>query len=385
MARSEISKYLLAGMAVAAVVLCLVPLQPDVNLTTVGLALVLAITLVSIQWGSGPGLLASLVALLSFNYFFIPPVHTWAIRDPENLVAFAVFFLTAFAVGQLSSRAKKQAKEAEARRRQIEDLYAQLQKAFEEASEAESLRRSERLKTALLDAVTHDLRTPLTSIKASVTTLLGSDAALGPDASRDLLLVIDEESDRLNRFVEEMMTVARIEGGQLLLRRAPLPALDIINNAIDRAGPLLQNHPIEVTVDRKVPPLLVDGSSTSEVIFELLENAADYSPGGAPVHIFARAAADDRVEIAVEDGGIGIPSEFRERVFDKFFRAPGARRAKRGFGMGLSIARGIVEAHGGRIWIESGGGGRGTIVRFTLPCQLSVAHESNSLQDLGRR
>lgn len=384
MARLDIGKHLLATASVAAVVVGLVALMPGVNLTTVGLVLVLAITLVSVRWGSGPGLAASVAALLAFNYFFIPPVHTWVIRDPENLVAFFVFFLTALAVGQLSSRAKRQAVESEARRQEIERLYSQLRKAFEEASEAESLRRSERLKTALLDAVTHDLRTPLTSIKASVTTLLGDDASLPPEVSRELLLVINEESDRLDRFVEEMMTVARIEGGQLLLRRSPQSALDLINSAMDRASQLLAGHPVEVTVDPSLPRLLVDGASSAEVIFELLENAAHYSGPGTPIHLFARQVDGQTVEIAVEDRGIGIPAEFRERVFQKFFRAPGGSRERRGFGMGLSIARGIVEAHGGRIWID-GAAGRGTIVRFTLPCQAAVHHEPDALQDIGRR
>ena len=378
MARIGITKYLLATIAAAAVVAALVMLQPGVNLTTAGLAMVFAITLISVRWGSGPGLLASFIALLSFNYFFIPPVHTWAIRDPENIVAFVVFFVTALAVGQLSSRAKRQAKESEARRQEIERLYSQLRKAFEEASEAESLRRSERLKTALLDAVTHDLRTPLTSIKAAVTTLLDGDT-LPPEIGRELLLVINEESDRLDRFVEEMMTVARIEAGQLLLRRSAQPALDVINNAIDRASPLLREHPVEVTIDSKLPPLLVDGATASEVIFELVENAAKYSAVGEPIHVFASQRDGDMVEIAIEDRGIGVPVGLREKVFQKFFRAPGGR----GFGMGLSIARGIVEAHGGRIWID-GASGRGTIVRFTVPCQSNIRHESDALQDTGR-
>ncbi len=384
MARRSAGKYLLATAAVAAVVVCLAALRPGVNLTTAGLMLVLAITLVSIRWGSGPGLVASVVALFAFSYFFISPVYSLAIRDPEDQVAFVVFFLTALAVGQLSSHAKQQAQESEARRREIERLYSELRKAFEEASEAESLRRSERLKTALLDAVTHDLRTPLTSIKASVTTLLDGDASFAPEVNRELLLVINEESDRLDRFVEEMMTVARIEGGQLLLRRSPQQALDIINNAVDRASSLLDGHPVEITVEPKLPPLLVDGASASEVIFELLENAAYYSAPDAPIHIYAKAAEGGTVEIAVEDRGIGIPAEFRERVFQKFFRAPGSPRERHGFGMGLSIARGIVEAHGGRIWIDSAAE-RGTIVRFTVPCQSSLQHEPDAFQDLSRR
>lgn len=385
MRRLAVSRYLLAAVAVALTVTCMVALQAHVNLTTASLVLVLTITLVSISWGSGAGLFASVVALLAFNYFFIPPVHTWSIRDPENLVAFVVLSVTALSVGQLSSRARRQATESEARRREIESLYAQLRKAFEEASEAESLRRSERLKTALLDAVTHDLRTPLTSIKASVTTLLGGgDAALEPDVSHELLLVINEETDRLDRFVEEIMAVARIEAGQLKLRRSSVAVMEVINDAVDRAERYLRDHPVEINVEGHPPPLLVDGSTISEVVFELLENAARYSEPGGPIRIEARHPAAAVVELSVHDEGVGIAPELREKVFEKFFRTPNARREKHGFGMGLSIARGLVEAHGGRIWIDSPAG-RGTIVRFTLPCETSVTHESDTLQDLSRR
>jgi two-component system sensor histidine kinase KdpD len=368
----------------AGLVVCLVLLQPAANLTTTALAFVLGVTLAAVFWGSGPALLGSVVALLSLNYFFIPPVHTWTIRDPENLVAFAVFLVVALTVGQLSSRAHHQAREAEARRQELEKLYDQLRNAFEAASEAESLRRSERLKTALLDAVTHDLRTPLTSIKASVTTVLQTPTgSISDEGIRELLLVINEESDRLDRFVEELMASARIEAGELGLRRSPVDVLEVINNAVDRAAPALRGRPLEIHVNGSPSPLLVDGSSVSEVIFELLENAADYSAAAKPIRVEARQDAET-VTISVADEGIGVPPELREKVFDKFFRGPNGQRDKRGFGMGLSIARGIVEAHGGRIWIEPAPG-RGTIVRFTVPCETTARHEPDTLPDLSRR
>jgi K+-sensing histidine kinase KdpD len=368
-------KYLFAVATMAATASLLIAVRHTVNLTTVALVLVLAVMLTAVWWGSGPALVSALGGLLAFNYFFIPPIHTWVIMDPQNWVALVVFTLTALAVGQLSSRAKRQAEVAEARRAEIEELYHRLQQAFEEAAEAATLRKSEKLKTALLDAVTHDLRTPLTSIKASVTTLLAAGAESGAgkelagDARRELLLVINEESDRLDRFVEEMMALAQIEGGQLLLRRAPTPVHDVIHAAMERAATCLQPHPVEVTVAQPLPLLLVDPATISGVIFELLENAAKYSPASGRIHITATESAADSVEITVADEGEGVPAALRERVFDKFFRVPGGRRDGQGFGMGLAIARGTVEAHGGRIWMEAGPGGRGTVVRFTLPGQ----------------
>jgi two-component system sensor histidine kinase KdpD len=233
------------------------------------------------------------------------------------------------------------------------------------------LRRSEKMKTALLDAVTHDLRTPLTSIKASVTTLLGEESAgrISHEGRRELLEVMDEEADRLNRFIEEMTELARIEAGRLLLERAAAPADEILNNAIERASKILAGHEVVVEIGTGLPPLDVDAVAISAVVFELLENAAKYSPAGSRIEVRARAVDAKTAEISVADAGRGIPAELRDRVFEKFFRVDEARgRERQGFGLGLAIARGIVEAHGHHIWARSGQYGRGAVVAFTVPC-----------------
>src|SRR6185503_11253463 len=143
-----------------------------INATTVALAMLLVVLFVATLWGARPAVFASLLGMLCFNFFFLPPLGTLTIAAPDNWVALAAFLVTAITAGQLSARVKRRAEEAEAGRLEIERLYEELQSAFERASHAEALRQSERLKSALLDAVTHDLRTPLTSIKASVTTLI---------------------------------------------------------------------------------------------------------------------------------------------------------------------------------------------------------------------
>jgi K+-sensing histidine kinase KdpD len=372
----------MAAAATAAAVVVMLAFQPHANLATVALSLLLVVTVCAIWWGSGPGVLAAFCAGLCLNYFFIPPLHTWNIAHPQDWIAFLVFIATALLVGQLSSRAQRQAVEAEQRRQQIEDLYDQLKRAFEEASEAESLRRSEKLKTALLDSVTHDFRTPLTSIKASVTTLLGAgdrqSIALQPDARRELLDVINEETDRLNRFVEEMMQMAKLEAGALPLECAPVSTQEIIQAALDRAEPLLSSHRVEIAVQPGLPALLVDASLISGVVFELIRNASKYSPAGSSIGIAARRRDGGTIEITVSDEGPGVPQRLRTRVFEKFFRAPEMGDG-RGFGLGLTIARGIVEAHGGRIWMEDGPHKRGNAVWFTVPCQSGARSDAGEL------
>jgi two-component system sensor histidine kinase KdpD len=318
--------------------------------------------------------------VLCFNFFFLPPLHTLDIAHPENWVALLVFFTTALAVGQLSARAKARAEEAESSRREIEDLYKQLQTAFERASHAEALRQSEKLKSALLDAVTHDLRTPLTSIKASITTLLDEArnetdpdlAVVLDDESRlEMLDVINEESDRLNRFIGDLIDLARIEAGELRLRRRWGVVDEIISTALTRARPLTAKHIVKTTIEDDLPVVRVDAKAVSEVVYTLVDNAAKYSPAGSTINIRAERENDSMIKMSVEDEGVGIPKELRERVFDKFFRATRngdvSGHQPSGTGMGLAIAKGIIEAHEGRIWIESPTGGKGTRLVFILP------------------
>lgn len=373
--------YSLAVASIAAVTALLVSLNHSINSTTVALAFLLVVLFVATQLGSGPALLASLAGMFSFNFFFLPPVRTLTIAAPENWIALGAFLITAVTAGQLSARARRRAAEAEAGKREIERLYEELTSAFERASHAEALRQSEKLKSALLDAVSHDIRTPLTSIKASVTTLLdevrggiaGETSVTLDDASRaEMLEIIDEESDRLDKFVEGLIELARIEAGELQLRRRWGPVDEIITSALGRAKLRTLGHRVEVSIEKDLPVAQVDPWSIEEVIYTLVDNAAKYSAVGTRILIDARQTVDEAIQIAVEDEGQGVPAGLRERVFDKFFRATrdgdlSTAGSKSGTGMGLSIARGIVEAHGGRIWLEGGSNGKGTRVTFTLP------------------
>lgn len=374
------SGYIGALVGPAFVTAVLGPFQQQTNSTTVALAFLLAVLFVALFWGSRPALIASVVAAVCFNYFFLPPLYTFTIAHPQNWVALIVFFTTAIAVGQLSARAKQRAEEAEQARRKIENLYEQLQSAFERASQAEALKQSEKLKSALLDAVTHDLRTPLASIKASITTLIDDakvrlednhDPLLDTPSRIEMLEIIDQESDRLNRFISGLIELARIEAGELGLRRRWGPVDEMVSAALLRAKPVTQRHVVELAIEQELPVVRVDERAVSEVVYTLVDNAAKYSPPNSKILIRAKLSGDDMVQVEVEDAGAGIPPDLRQKVFDKFFRAmrDGDVNTQQpsGTGMGLAIAKGIIEAHNGKIWIEAGAGGQGTRVAFTLP------------------
>ena len=373
--------YVVAVAGVAAITALLKMISPHVNETTVALALLLVVLFVATWWGARPAVAASLLGVLCFNFFFLPPFGTLIVAAPDNWIALLAFLITAVTVGQLSGHAKRRTEEADAGRREIERLYVELRDAFERASHAEALKQSEKLKSALLDAVTHDIRTPLTSIKASVSTLLddlrartfdGKPVTLDMEARREMLEVIDEECDRLNRFVEGLVELARIEAGEMHLRRRWGAVDEIIAAALARAEPLTRNHHLKVMIEDEIPVVQVDPRAVAEVVFTLVDNAAKYSPAGTNILITAKRASSVMIKIVVEDEGQSIPPALRERVFDKFFRATrdgdtGNCGQPKGTGMGLAVARGIVEAHGGHIWIEESSGGRGTRVLFTLP------------------
>jgi len=328
-------------------------------------------------WGTAPALCAAAVAAGAYSYYFLPPAG-FGIEDTEDWVAFITFTVTAVIAGELASRAERRAAEAQAGRQEIERLYQELQGAFERASEAEAARRNEQLKAALLDALRHNLRTPLTAIKAAVTALIRAVRTAGSELSvdehHDLLQVIDEESDRLNRFIEGLSTPDRSEPAQPLHLRA-VAVGDIIKAGLTRAETLTRDHRVVVDVDEELPSLSVDAASIAEVIYILLDNASKYAAPGTALTISASRADERHVCIAVTDEGPGIPPDLRERVFEKFFRVPERESHdphRGGIGLGLPIARRLVDAQAGRVWIEDGAGGRGASVKVVLPVNLEA-------------
>jgi len=341
--------------------------------------LLLNVVVVARLWGTGPALIAAASGAGAFSYYFLPPAG-FGIEAPQDWIAFVTFIVTAVFAGELASRAERRAAEAQAGRHEIERLYQELQGAFERASEAEAARRNEQLKAALLDALTHNLRTPLTSIKAAVTALIRAGvwrqtSELSEEGRRELLQVIDEESDRLNRFIEGLSTPDRA-GPEQPIHLRTVRVDDVVRSGLNRAETVTRDHRVVMTLGDALPAVSVDASSITEVIYILLDNASKYAPAGTTITVDAAQDDDRHLRITVSDQGPGIPESLRERVFEKFFRVPGRESHdphRGGIGLGLPIARRLVETQAGRIWIERPSGGIGTAVVMTLPTAFEPA------------
>ncbi len=366
---------------------------PDVNPTTVALTFLLVVLLLASRWGLTIAITTAVVATLAFNYYFLPPIHTFTIADPQNWIALLAFLTSAIVASRLSERARREALNATRRRKEVERLYSLSQQllatdnvmellnsipsyvrdafglkaaamylpkrkevyrtgvdhpelsqeqlesvsgrgelvmdeerqmcfvplrvgvrpvgslglegavlsretleavgsliaisieragAVETLTRAEAARESEKLRSALLDSVTHEFRTPLTSIKASVTTLLSS-AQIDPEGQRELLTVINEETDRLNHLVGEAAEMAQLDAQQVELRRETCAVRQVVEIALDKSKQVLAGREIKLHLPESLPSLRIDLERIAEVLVQLLENAAKYSPPGTPI------------------------------------------------------------------------------------------------------
>jgi two-component system, OmpR family, sensor histidine kinase KdpD len=227
-----------------------------------------------------------------------------------------------------------------------------------------------RLRAALFSSVTHDLRTPLASIKAGVSSLLSDDVAYDPAQRRELLTTVLEETDRMNRLVGNLMDLSKIRAGALVPAREAAAIDEIVDATVARMRPTLTGVDVRLNVRPDLPEVFVDPVQIDQVLTNLLENAAAHSPAGGEV-LVAAAAYRDAIQVRVADQGDGIPEAERERVFEAFYRGDAAPE-RPGSGLGLAIAQAVVVAHGGRIWIEGAPGG-GTVVVFELPVKVASA------------
>jgi two-component system sensor histidine kinase KdpD len=446
----------------------------QVNATTAGFAYLVAILFISARWGLTEAIVGSIAAVLCFNFFFLPPIGTLNIADPQNWIALFFFLATSITASQLSAQVKRRALEATERQREMEKLYAlsrsilliepsrgmarqlatQLAQTFgasavalydrktgetyrsgpedfpesegelrqaalegtffrnekahmvvtsvrlgaqpigglglrdvelsdsalqgvanlvaiglergraqEAASKAEAARQSDELKSTLLDAVAHEFKTPLTSIKAASTALL-SGSVPEPEQQRDLIAIVDQEADRLSALVTEAIQMARIEAGRVHLRRDNYLLRELVESVLHKMRPNIEERLVSVRIAPELPTVWVDGELIEVALRQLVDNALKYSPAESPVLIGAELV-DRRVVVSVADHGPGIPEQEQTRIFEKFYRAEASHQIP-GAGLGLVIAREIVRTHGGEIWVESKVG-EGSIFRFSLP------------------
>ncbi len=239
-----------------------------------------------------------------------------------------------------------------------------------EANRAEVLRRTDELRTALLNAVSHDLRSPLAAIKVATEDLLRMDMELDHATWHKMAGLMNQEVDRLNRLVANLLDISRIEAGALQPEKELYPIGELLRAVIARLAPLTQAHHVSIELAEDLPLVPLDYSEIDQVLTNLLENAVHYTPQQTPICIAAQVRGDE-LQVAVSDRGPGIPADETNRIFERFYRLD-SQRGKDGSGLGLAVCKGLVQAHGGRIWVEDTPGG-GTTCIFTLPLEKGAA------------
>lgn len=350
-------------VAVAVGTLLVYPLKEAAPVVSLGVVYLPAVLLISTVWGLRLGLFASILSAAAFNFFHIPPLHRFTIAEEENWVALAAFVIAAVISSTVAGLARARAVEAERRREEADRALAELEalsrerdRMQAEAVQAEAVRRSDELKTMLLRSISHDLRTPLTSIIAGGSAL-GSET-LTAEERAELSEGIVGEGRHLSRLVSNLLDMSRLEAGKAEPHRGPVDLAEVLEAARQGQG---TSDSIRLALDSELPMVDADAAQLERVFANLLENAVRYG-NGRPVLVRSRVVGGNIV-VRVVDQGPGIPESEWGRIFEPFQHGDSARA---GSGLGLAIAKGFTEANGGEIAIESLPG-QGTSFVVTLP------------------
>jgi two-component system sensor histidine kinase KdpD len=346
----------LAGLAAVALITAAFATLSSINLTTAGFVYLITILLIAARWGLAEAAAASIAAALCLNYFFVSPVGTLHIARFDDWVALGAFLVTSLVASHLSELARR-------RNAQLEQRQVEMERLYELNRSAEAARQSEKFKATLLDAVAHEFKTPLTSIKAATSTILTSPS-ITEEQREELLTIVGQETERLSRLMKEMFHLARVESGKLHLLRTRQNIPDLVAEAV-RQTPNLNGKSIETNYAATLPAIELDSELFVVALKQLVDNAAKYSPNGTPVRITSEASTDS-LWIRVHNHGRSLSESERSMVFERFYRSPETSRGVAGTGIGLAIARDIVMAHGGYIDVESGPG-MGTEFSIRLP------------------
>jgi K+-sensing histidine kinase KdpD len=359
------SGLLATAVAVAVGTLVVYPLKDVAPAVSLGVVYIPGVLLISTVWGWRLGVLAGVASALAFNWFHIPPTGRFDVSADRDAVALVVFVIVAVVSSSLGEMARARTAEAERRRLETEavlgelrELSAERDRMEAEAIEAGALRRSDELKTALLRSVSHDLRTPLTAIIAAGAAL--DSPSVTAEEQHELSAAVVSEGERLSRLVENLLDVSRLESGSAEPRREPVDLVGVFEAARESVG--LDGEAVKFGVDPELPALVADPVQLERAFANLFENGARHG-GGRPMLVRARESGG-RLVVRVVDQGPGIPEGERGRIFEPFYRREGAGQ---GFGLGLAIAKGFVEANGGEIAAESvPGQGSTFVVTFPL-------------------
>ncbi len=470
----------------------------------IALVFLTAVLASAVAFGLWPSLFGSLVAVFAYNVFFLKPIYTVTIADPENIVAMFFFVIVAVIVSNLTSRVRSQAIAARQRARTMEDLYLFSRKlgaapsledllqaiaeqialilnvrvrlllpegddlamraaspgteefgqsaldaarwcwrnnrpagrgtdslgeenwlllplrtrrgvagvlalldhrsgplldadqrrlldtlldqtalAIERSTLAQDVDRArlaaetDRLRSAMLTSISHDLRTPLASILGAATSLKTQPEALGEADKREMIGTIQEEAERLNRFIGNLLDMTRIESGAIVAGTSMVDLSELVGSALERTQRILAGHRVDVRLASDLPMLKLDEVLFEQVLFNLLDNAAKYAPRGSVIRLQARAEGQS-VRMDVLDEGEGIPAADIERIFDKFYRVHATDRRRAGTGLGLAICRGFVEALGGRIVAGNRSDRPGAVFTITLPVPAQPALQGDA-------
>lgn len=359
------------GGGALVVVSALVPFRDRISGTTPALLLVLAVVSAGVVGGVRAAAGTAVVAAAGFNLAFIPPYGELKVDVWEDWVALGVFLAVALVVGVLVAAEADRRRAAEAREAELRALYERLRETEEErarlrdeVARMEVLKRVDEQRSALLRSVSHDLRSPLATIRAVATDL--RDGVVYEEPIRvELLATVCDEAERLDRIVANLLSLSRIEAGAFSPERQAVPIDELVTERMRRLGGLFRHVRVQIELPADLP--LVDGDYTQLelVVTNLLENASRHAPPGSTVRIGGRPLpAVGQVEVWVSDEGIGVPDYERLRVFEPFRRGEGSRSS----GVGLAICKAVVEAHGGTIRVDRTAGGGATFV-FTVPAR----------------
>jgi len=364
-ARRTPAKLAVIGVVAGAVLvgvatLALLPVRDDVDAATPTAVMILPIVLAAMVGGGPPAVVTALLAGLAINLAYLRPYGTLKIRAVEDGIGLVAFVVVALLVGLLVSNLRARRRESLERQRDLQALLEERSALLTEARRAQQLAELDAERTSVLRSVSHDLRTPLSAIRA-IAGDLRDGVAYDDDTRRELLGTVVTEADRLDRMVANLLSMSRIEAGAFAPERTAVDVGELVRTRVRALAGVLAPFEITLRIPDGLPFVDGDELQLEQVLTNLLANAARHSPAGSDLWIVV-STLGGQVRIDVSDRGPGIAVADRERVFLPFERGPGSRSS----GVGLAICKAVVEAHGGRIWIEQRFGG-GATVSFTVP------------------